>query len=307
MRFNPDYSFLETKEQEIDDFSFTSNLKKAFELDKINDTHKSIKGYFSISQFTGSSCKRKLFYEVKNPDYKEEFSFDKEFIFGVGHAVHELIQSKMSKFNLLHGIEQFFQDDENKVCGSTDGYFIDHDKKEIRMMDIKTSNLGTFTYVLQSNKPKKDHLHQLHMYAYYLSKQYPDYKIKSMHVLYVNKNQAKHIPDTYRIEKTINTLSNESEKEALNYHIESIKSAYDDYDCMKLKEVVFQYDPKIVQEEFENLNDLKARIEANKPPNKISKKIYCLNCKFVNLCRGEQWVKDNEQQRLKLKCNNGIM
>jgi len=70
MKFN--HVKMEELEQEefIDDsFSFAENIRKAFELDKDNDDHKSIKGYHSISQFTGDACLRKIYYRVKNPKF----------------------------------------------------------------------------------------------------------------------------------------------------------------------------------------------------------------------------------------------
>lgn len=295
MKCTPLHELQQNKEKQSnkDNFSFYDNLKKAFELDKENDSHKKLDGYFSISQFTGDSCLRKIYYDVKNPEFKKEYKFEKDFVFKFGHSIHELIQSKMSKFNLLHGVEQFFQDDENKICGSTDGYYIDHDKKEIRMLDIKTTNLGLYSYVLMKNVPKKDHKHQLNVYAYYLLKEYPEYQIKSMHILYINKNQSNHVNDMSRLSLSAKTLNDVDEKEMIENHIETIKSLFNDED-MKIKEVIFDYDEEIALSEINKVKELREKIKNNKLPNKISKKIYCLNCDFVNMCRGKEWVEENK-------------
>lgn len=292
MKFN--HVKMEEQEQEefIDDsFSFAENIRKAFEMDKDNDDHKSIKGYHSISQFTGDACLRKIYYRVKNPDFIEPYNFDRDFVFKFGHAIHKLIQDKMSKFNLLHGVEEFFQDDINEICGSTDGYFIDHDKKEIRMMDIKTTNLGLFAYVTNADKPKKDHRHQLNVYAYYLLKKYPDYEMKSMHIIYINKNQSNHTNDFSRLRASLKTLENEHEIELINNHLSYIEDNMKD-SCMKIKETIFSYDESIALAEIEKVQVLKEKIKNDKLPNKISKFNYCMNCSYVNLCRGEKWVQE---------------
>lgn len=281
----------ELKPKKSSNFSFIENLKKSFELDKENSTHKSIEGYYSISSFTGNACLRKIYYKQKYPEHKP-FSFAREFVFDVGHAVHELIQSKMSKFNYLHGVEEFFQDDERKICGSTDGYYINHQDKTIRMLDIKTTNLGGFTYVTKSRKAKKDHIHQLSMYAYYVQQKHPDYKIISMHILYVNKNQADHKHD-YSLLKTNIQHFDEDHQETVFRHLSDIESTFDGED-VQLQEIIFQYDPSIVEEEFEKVRQLQWKIDNNKLPNKISKKIYCLNCPFVEMCRGKEWVEANK-------------
>lgn len=304
MKLNIDIDFENYQVEEIDNkFSFTKLLKEAFS--KLEDTHKKKDGYLSISQFTGNACLRKCYYQLMKVQ-RSKNTFEKDWIFKVGHSIHDLIQSTMEQQKFLMGVEQYFEDHELKICGSTDGYFIDHSKKEIRMLDIKSAGLNTFEYVSKSNRAKVDHIAQLHVYAYLLKKHfYPDYEIKSMHILYVNKNQADFKPNLddllNKYEKMYHDYSEmvkencvpfvleDVEQDRLDFHniVKQKSEVNKDY---QLKECVFNYSEEIIQKELDKLEDFWNRIENNKLPNKISKFLYCKNCEYVLECRSQDWL-----------------
>ena len=188
--------------------------------------HKGKDGYISVSQFTGNACQRKLYLNYLNKE-KREYEYRLDYIFSFGHLYHDWIQDILSKTLHLHGVEEYFQNDEMKVTGSIDGYII-NDDGTYTIIDFKTSSLGSYQYIMNSRKAKKDHKHQLMFYAYLFMKKYPDRKVKSIKVLYINKNQGSFAVDIdmqlVQIDKVIKYLSDTLEKmKKLNRNSEELE------------------------------------------------------------------------------------
>lgn len=188
--------------------------------------HKGKAGHVSVSQFTGNACLRKLYLNHLSK-VEREYEYRLDYIFSFGHLYHDWIQNILSKIGQLHGIEEYFQDDDLKVTGSIDGYVI-NDDGTYTIVDFKTSSLGSYQYIMNSRKCKKDHKHQLMFYAYLFMKKYPDRIVKSIKVLYINKNQGSYSIDVdmqiTQMDKVIKYLTDTLEKmKKLNRNSEELE------------------------------------------------------------------------------------
>lgn len=289
--------------------SIKEMLHSALEEEKKVDNHRTEDGYLSISSISGG-CLRKDYYRLKGYEANNSYEFNTQWIFGFGHAIHDYVQNILIKYGHLHGVEQFMKDDELKICGSTDGFLFSKSDKEnsIIVNDFKTCNLSTFTYVKSSNKAKKDHIAQLHLYGYLLNKTF-DYKIDGLKVTYINKNQAYYFPyiasvknnlklvqasltkmsNYYTSKGKISTADsiddkfNLLENSLLTLEREAEKMADRTEDWM-IQEVDFDYSEDVLNNQVNVIKDFWTRLENNKPPNKTTKKYICSTCEFYNVC-----------------------
>lgn len=319
----------------IPSISVENLIVNSFKQDNANivDTHKKLDGHLSISQISGDACMRKVYYQYNKVVKDEKQDVLSQLNTKIGSAIHEIIQSSLERNKSLSGIEQFLQDDDLKVCGSTDGYFEEHHhniKDEIILNDFKSSGLGTFNYISKTNIPLNSHKAQVHWYAYLLKKKHPNLKLDKLKITYINKNGTGFSFNTFyikkNIERTISYLKETNDKliakgrsnDILEAHINNLQITINDIvkeeefqsKLGKIKEVDFDFDDNLMEKEIQKIKDFwdliksnekeieKSKIEKGKPkiklPNKISKKTYCLNCDYLTTCRGSEWYEQNK-------------
>jgi len=300
----------EKKEKFKNSFSVSNMIKEAY-LNK-PDTHKNKEGYVSISQISGNSCLRKAYYKLQKTPIQNK-SFEGSFITGVGNSVHDSLQEVLENLNTMNtvfpqfkGIEEYFEDHDLRLTGSTDGYF-EHKDGSITVNDFKTCGLNMYLYLINSNKPKKDHVAQVHWYAYLYKKQ-QNKVINDLKITYICKNQGKpyFINDevlksfdaTHSYLKNLVEWYEGKDKEVpenlmrayyqANSHLEELnKLAFNHEEDFMFKEFTFKYDESIIEAEIEKLKQFWERIdEGKKLPNKISTKYICDSCPYLKTCRG---------------------
>ena len=287
--------------------SFRTLFEKALDQydEKYPHKHRKTEGFLSISQISGNSCMRKNYYDLMGYP-KQSIPFRNRLIMDFGTRLHELAQQCMGEFGYLQGVEQFMEDKELKVCGSTDGWLVNKHNQMI-FNDIKTTNLNGYMTVLSSDKPKKDHRHQVHWYSYIMRKHH-NIKIDRLKITYICKNQSSYSPlweNDYKnlnsIMEKINSSDNDflTDQERANLNFIAYKLNKDkeliNGDDFLIKEVDFDYDEKIIKEEIEKVNKFWQLIENNKEliekgkkeklPNKIKDGVICASCQFRKVCR----------------------
>ncbi len=267
------------KKEQFSHFSLRNILEQCFKDDRKNipDTHVKLKGYVSVSQITGDACLRKAYYQYIQEEKEDNVSFETHAILSFGTLIHEFIQSTLKRNNKIDLVEKFLQDDKLKICGSIDGIFtykthgvID----EIVLNDFKSCGLSTLERVMRSGKGSKNHIRQLHWYAYLLSQFYKK-PITKLKLTYFCKNQSGYIPDMYyekgNIDNTLSYLTEARDKmvelkrdvENINQHIYNLQSTLNAIkfkeenvraDGFVIHEIDFFFDQNIMDQEMEQLN-----------------------------------------------------
>ena len=312
-------------------FSVKQRLKQCLIQDKINipDTHRKKEGYLSISQLAGDSCKRKLYYQYKSEEKDDTYSLQSDLTLKVGTMYHELVQGTMLRnpeISKIFLVEQFLQDDELKICGSTDGCFYDDDG-EMVINDFKTCSLSALERIKNSGKAKKDHIAQVHWYQYLIKKMY-GHDIKRFKITYLCKNQMGYYPEIYGVKKNLsevlNYLKSTSDKmktpsENLVQNISKIEYSFKTLEYGEkmskegeylIYEVNFEYSDEVMQKELQKIDDFwnivlyndnrkqnkKGELPKEKFPNRITKKYYCVSCPYLSKCRPEMYneIKESE-------------
>lgn len=300
-------------------------LEECYESDsKKRQAHRKLEGYLSISQIAGKACLRKAYYTLHNYPSEKVFNFESHSILEVGTLYHELVQSTMIRSNKLHFVEQFMKCDKYKICGSTDGLLRDDSTGEYILNDFKTTGTAGFDYVVKANKAKKDHVSQVHLYAYMFSNMFKT-PIKKMKITYLHKNQNFYTArlDTiisniksnigylenvfnYMQSKDQNTLKIETQLAKLHNSVnelEGIATKKEDEDY-HIKEIDFNFSQDVLDIELNKVDQFWKLVESNKKieeenkkatkksdirkiklPNKISTDYICNSCPFIQVCR----------------------
>lgn len=268
-------------------------LEECYESDsKKRQAHRKLEGYLSISQIAGKACLRKAYYTLNNYPSDKVFNFESHSILEVGTLYHELVQSTMIRGNKLHYVEQFMKCDKYKICGSTDGLLRDDSTGEYILNDFKTIGTAGFDYVVKTNKAKKDHISQVHLYAYMFSNMF-NIPIKKMKITYLHKNQnfysarldtvIKNIQSNigylenvlnYMQSKDQNTLKIETQLAKLHHSVdelEGITTKKEDEDY-HIKEIDFNFNQETLDIELNKVDDFWKLVENNKKIEEDNKK-----------------------------------
>lgn len=162
-------------------------------------------GVFHPSAVGG--CGRRNVYEYVRADFLPHIEVASLEIFDLGHAIHDIIQSKLEKLGTLDGVTFDFQTEvpydpktdslylDMHIGGTCDGVLsIEKAGEWVQrgVVEIKSINDANFNKVISKNEPKEEHLMQAHLYAY-------RFDAPIIWIWYYNKNNSKRkvFPSTF--------------------------------------------------------------------------------------------------------------
>lgn len=130
-------------------------------------------GLYHPSSMGPKACKRSLFYDRIGEKPNPKISPSLGMLFGLGHAVHDVIQGKLGAHEGFIS-ELPLRSEKHSLIGHCDGVF----REEGWVLEIKTIGEASFRTLV---KPKEEHVWQAHCYMYCTS-------TPRAQVLYVNRN-----------------------------------------------------------------------------------------------------------------------
>lgn len=168
----PERCINEDYPEEHSEFSVTELLDSILRKEGVRQRIPS--GNFSPSSMAG--CKRKLWYYRMKYELRESIQPKERMLFDIGHAIHDMTQSKFKD-----NVEGFECEDRTKdsifqLSGYTDGVF----RVEDWVLEIKTIGDASFGKLV---KPKKEHLWQAYCYMWC-------WDIPRAQILYINRNNG---------------------------------------------------------------------------------------------------------------------
>jgi len=125
------------------------------------------------SSLNPGACKRAVWYDRTGEEPESRIPADLRMLFDMGHALHDMIQSKLEKKfdDFKSEVPVNFED--LHIAGHCDGVF--YDKEWV--LEIKTVGESVYRNL---TKPKVDHIYQIHAYMFALD-------IPRCQLLYVNR------------------------------------------------------------------------------------------------------------------------
>lgn len=123
-----------------------------------------------------SRCKRAIYYDRIGTEPKSCWNLDSLMYFDLGHALHDMVQKRLSDVMPNFRPEVTVEFKELKIYGHCDGVAGDEDW----IIEIKTVGSSGFGSII---KPKKDHVEQVHCYMAGLD-------IPRAQIMYVNRDNG---------------------------------------------------------------------------------------------------------------------
>tara|TARA_B100000131_G_scaffold45449_1_gene40638 strand:- start:12025 stop:12747 length:723 start_codon:yes stop_codon:yes gene_type:complete len=130
-------------------------------------------GVYHPSSLHPNACKRAIWYDRIGEDPESRIPPDLRMLFDMGHALHDMLQTKLEKEFDSFKAEVPVASEELNMFGHCDGVFRD----EEWVLEIKTVGESVYRNL---TKPKIEHVYQVHCYMYALD-------IPRCQLLYVNR------------------------------------------------------------------------------------------------------------------------